>query len=103
MYCLDDSIECDGNISLLQANHQPYVAQIESVLQCLADTEKIHPQFWNILEFFESHINTRAVKLNNMAFEASNLYCHQVFNVFYSDPLINILHITSNKPLSVLQ
>jgi hypothetical protein len=39
----------------------------------LADAELIQPQFRNILDFFECHIDTRTVKLNNIAFEASNL------------------------------
>jgi hypothetical protein len=77
----------------LQANHQPFVVQIESVLQCLADAEQIHPQFWNILDFFKCHIDTRAVKLNNMAFEASNLDCLHALTISYCDLLIDALDI----------
>jgi hypothetical protein len=49
-----------------------------------------------LLDFFECHIDTRAVKLNDMAFEDSSLYCLHTLTSSYSDLLINVLDIKEN-------
>jgi hypothetical protein len=64
-----------------------------AVLQGFVDTEQINPKFGNKLNFMESDVKSIAIKLNKLAFQASNLSFHDTFAVTKRDVLSDIFNI----------
>jgi hypothetical protein len=63
------------------------------ILQGFVNNEKIYPYFWNKLNFMQSDVLSKAVKLNKLAFQTSNLYSHHTFAVTKRDTLCNVFSI----------